>query len=526
MSEEKKEPVQQKVRVRLIKSAAGEPIEKADGSLQVEDEEYHSGEWITPMFNLERLSNMVDESTILPQCITAYAQNIAGFGIGIRYKDEFSDLDEDTNPEMKAEWDRLSEILDLLTVEYQSNELFENIIRSEETYGCAYLEVIRNNLGEVVELAFIRDPPTIRKSKRSPNLVDYVYYYNGKAVTRKKRFARYKQTVGPATTYYKEFGDPRMMDSQTGEYSDSVSMNRRANEILEFTLGTSTYGKVRWIGQVLTVDGARKAEALNNNYFRNGRHTPLLITVEGGTLSDESFAKLKEYMEEIKGEAGQHAFMVLETETTDNRTGFTDTEKPKIDVKNIASILQKDELFQEYLANGRRKVQSSFMLPDLYVGYTTDFNRATSQTAMEVTEKQVFQPARERLAWIINNKLLNGYQFKYVEVFFNAPDITNPDDIAKIINALRPAGAVTPNFAKEYLYKMLGKTAEQYDGDWADVPVDVWKMMQQSNTPQQAAEEQLEQQIMKAQFRNETELVAVMKEVLRMMRNDDAEDGG
>ena len=31
---------------------------------------------------------MVDESTILPQCIRAYKSNIAGFGIDIRYKDD------------------------------------------------------------------------------------------------------------------------------------------------------------------------------------------------------------------------------------------------------------------------------------------------------------------------------------------------------------------------------------------------------------------------------------------------------
>ena len=61
----------------------------------------------------------------------------------------------------------------------------------------------------------------------------------------------------------------------------------------------------------------------------------------------------------------------------------------------------------------RRKVQSSFQLPDLYVGYTTDFNRATAQTAQEVTEEQVFQPERKSLAWAINNRLafLNSIAF-------------------------------------------------------------------------------------------------------------------
>ena len=98
------------------------------------------------------------------------------------------------------------------------------------------------------------------------------------------------------------------------------------------------------MGSILTVDGARRAENLNNNYFLNGRHTPLLIMVKGGSLTDESFNKLKEYMNGIRGEAGQHSFMVLETEAADNRTGFNTENRPEVEVKDLAAILQKDEL--------------------------------------------------------------------------------------------------------------------------------------------------------------------------------------
>lgn len=145
-----------------------------------------------------------------------------------------------------------------------------------------------------------------------------------------------------------------------------------------------------------------------------------MIIVKGGTLTEDSFSKLQGYMNDIKGEKGQHAFLLLETENIEGRADFTNAEKPEIEIKDIANILQKDELFQDYLDNNRRKVQSSFQLPDLYVGYTTDFNRATAQTAMEVTEEQVFQPERKNLAWIINNRLLNGYKFKYVEAYFKS----------------------------------------------------------------------------------------------------------
>ena len=296
-------------------------------------------------------------------------------------------------------------------------------------------------------------------------------------------------------------------------------MKYQANELLEFAIGTDVYGEVRWAGQILGVDGSRKAESLNNNYFANGRHTPLLIMIKGGTLTDESFSKLQEYMDGIKGEAGQHAFMVLEAENADNRTDFADEKQPEIEVHDLASILQKDELFQEYLDNNRRRVQSAFQLPDLYVGYTADFNRATAQMAMEVTEKQVFQPERRSLAWTINNKLLSGYQFKYVEAYFLEPDITNPDDLAKILNITERAGGLTPNKAKEITYAVMGDSAEPYDGEWGDVPLAYSKTQGATaglGLPQGIGT-QLEAQIQKAAADNNDAVVAVMKEVRSLL---------
>ena len=313
----------------------------------------------------------------------------------------------------------------------------------------------------------------------------------------------------------------RIMDKRNGEYAredgDAIEIDNQANEIIDFRIGSLPYGEVRWIGQVLTVDGNRRAEVLNNNYFREGRHTPLMIVVKGGTLSDESFTKLQGYMNEIKGESGQHAFLVLETESNESSAAFTDKKQPEIEIKDLASILQKDELFQEYQENGRKKTQSAFLLPDLYVGYTTDFNRATAQTAMEVTEKQVFQPERTSLAWMINNKLLNGYQFKYVEAFFEAPDITNPDDIQKILNVTERAGGITPNVAKELTYKTLGKDGcENYEGEWGDMPIQYTRISQpqtQPVTPEVMG--QLDNQIKNAE--GDESVVTVMKEIKKAL---------
>lgn len=506
------------MQVRIIKEQRQQaPVEKAENSVQLTEQEvYNAGDWITPPNELKGLRNLVKHSTILPQCIRAYKNNIAGFGIGVRYKD-----DTEETPEMAAEFTRAEEIIELLNIEQDTKEVFEDVVEARETYGIAYLEVIRNVADEVVQIDFIKETPSIRKTKPLEPYIPTVYYHHGQQIERKKRYCKYKQEIGGETVYFREFGDPRIMDRRDGKYlkdGETLDLAYQANEILEFAIGTEPYGEVRWIGQVLGVDGSRKAEGLNNNYFDNGRHTPLMIMIEGGTLTDDSFEKLQQYMNDIKGEAGQHAFIILETESTDGRTDFDQSEKPKVEIKDLANILQKDELFQDYLDNNRRKVQSSFQLPDLYVGYTTDFNRATAQTAQEVTEEQVFQPERKSLAWAINNRLLNGYQFKYVECYFLEPDISNPDDLYKLLTVCNNAGGLTPNKAKQIIYEAYGETAEDYPEEWGDVPLSYSKTQGGGmGFDLGQLTMSLQKQIEKAAGNHDDAVVAVMKEVKSLL---------
>lgn len=564
-SNEKQSAKPPRVAVRVVKAntsfetptvfAEPQKIEKSDKSEQLSQENaMNASEWITHPVDMRGLKELVDNSTILPQCIRAYKNNIAGFGISVHYS---VDAEEET-PEMKAEWDAMEKIVALLNMDVMTKEVFESVIADRETYGISYCEVIRDMNGNVVQLEFIKDTPSIDMTYPLEPFMDVDYFFHGEKVTRKKKFRKFRQNVAGKTVYFKEFGDLRVMDKRNGNYweegEEMPEIDNQANELIAFSLGNMPYGEVRWLGQVLTVDGSRRAEILNNNYFRQGRHTPLMILVKGGTLSEESFTKLQGYMDEIKGESGQHSFLVLETDTNETSTDFTDVKQPEIEIKDLASILQKDELFQEYQDNSRKKVQSAFLLPDLYVGYTTDFNRATAQTTMEVTEKQVFQPERVSLAWIINNKLLNAYAFKYVEVQFDEPDITNPDDLYKMLTVCNNAGGVTPNLAKEVAYDVLGKDGcEDYEGDWGDTPLAIKtaqqeaerseKEMQMMNGPKQEKEDensntqdgqnrtntklpnkptedemkQLDGQIQKAENDMNVEVVAVMKEVRKML---------
>ena len=225
-----------KAQVRIIKEQRTAPIEKADTSVQLTTSEaYNAGDWITPVNDMRGLRQMVKHSTILPQCIRAYKNNIAGFGIGIRYVE-----DVEETPEMAAEFKRAEEIVELLNTEQDTKEVFEDVIEARETYGIAYLEVIRNLAGEVVQIEFIKETPSVSKTKPLDPYIPSIYYHHGQQVERKKRYCKYKQEVGGKTVYFKEFGDPRIMDRRDGLYlqeGKSIDLDNQANEIMEFAIG-------------------------------------------------------------------------------------------------------------------------------------------------------------------------------------------------------------------------------------------------------------------------------------------------
>lgn len=463
MSDEK---IVQHISARIIKAqepTAMDPQDKKMGGIL--------SYALRPSYDPTVLLKYVRESTILPQCISAYKRNIAGYGIGVRYRNEVPET-----PEMLAEYNMLDDLLETLSLSKPLKEVWEQIIEQREGQAYSFMEVVEDADGKVLELSNVEDISTIEILPKGEDSVEYVITRNGKEFKRNKRFRRYRQRVSGSTVYFKEYGDTRDMDMTTGEYVDVVLDEKAANSLIHFKGGYDVYGTPRWEGCLLTVDGARMAEKLNWNYFKRGRHTPMMIIVKGGSLSEESWTKLQTYMNDIEGENGQHGFLVLETESLQPDTALEGKEPVTVEVKGLADILQKDELFQEYLKNHRQKVQSSFNLPDIYVGYSQDFNVATAREAVKKTEEQVFQPERDGLAWLFNNMILSSYAFKHVEVYFKTPNIENTDNQFKLMSIARDKMSV--NQTLEEYYGAMGKEFEPIEEDWAKVPQYVFAQMQ------------------------------------------------
>ncbi|WP_305928130.1 phage portal protein [Bacillus mycoides] len=455
-----------KVSAKVIK-AIGTGAQVLSRQQEDEVEKNAINDIIQPPYEITRLQEIKENSTILGQCIDAYKRNIAGFGHEMKYKEE--DAEETT--EMKAEWALVDkEIIPFFSFEKPFKEILETVIDDKETTGNGYIEVIRNLEGKPAEVVNML-PQYMRVTRKDDKPQDVTYIINEKEVKRKKLFRRYVQQVGTINTYFKEYGDPRFLNKETGEFSAVSLAEKNATEVIHLKIGNGPYGIPRWVSHVVHMVGARKAEELNLRYFKQGRHIPMAILLKNGILSEESEAAITDYVSNVEGEDNQHKYLLLQVEPAEE--GVVGDTPPQVDIelKSLADILQNDALFLEYDEKSRQKVQSAFRLPDVYVGYIRDFNRATAESVREITEEQVFEPERNNLEFIINNVLLLPYGLKHVYVNLRKSEISNTEDLVKTIEILADKGGLTFQDVRNIAGNMLNKEFTEYDMPEADQPV-------------------------------------------------------
>ncbi|MBX7001902.1 phage portal protein [Bacillus altitudinis] len=442
---------------------------------------YEADDVIEPPYNITELKQIAEYSTILQQCIDAYKTNILGFGLGVEYTFDFNaeDAPEAKKSAAEKEWTRLEELVRYMNYDESAEVVLGYVIEDRERTGNGFLEVLRNGTGQPAGIEYL-DAQHMRICKiGDPVEIDFKYTDHGqvKSLKRMKRFRKYVQQVNTKKVFFKEYGDPRTMNASTGEYSEKTPPELVASEVIHFKIGSGTYGVPRWIGNIVNMYGARKAEELNYLYFKQGRHVPAAITVENGMLSEASYEQLQEYMNGIEGSDNAHKFLLLEVEgipkkKKDEVSNDEDPAPVKVEIKSLAEILQEDALFLEYDEKTRNKIRSSFRLPPIYTGESQDYNKATADTARKTTEEQVFQPERMIITGKLNTLFLPDLDLWHVRLILNGPDFRDPLEIAKVLTPFIQAGAVSPNDLRDLAGRILGKTLEEWPEEEYHRPIE------------------------------------------------------
>lgn len=485
----------------IIKTIARESVSIMESKAIDEDEFYglyEDGAVLEPLYNPEALTRLSENSDILQQCIDAYKTNIVGFGVDFKYDIDINKENEKVKEVLDKEWTKYENFFKYCNLDESFTSIMKKVIDDKERIGWGALEVVEDLVGAPAGLEHIpaHKIRLCKREKRAIPVKTIIQNENGEEIEISilKKFRKFVQIVDNEKIFFKEFGDPRVLNCRTGEYDNNTLPDDKASSIIFFNIYCpyTSYGLPRYIGQLLNIQGNRKAEELNYTYFMDGRHMPMAIIVENGKLTDDSINTISEK----KGDKARHKYLILEAEGLENDVQIGDDEvksKVSIRLEKLAEMLEKDGLFQDYCKNNRDKIRSAFRLHPIYTGESQDYTRATADTARQITEEQVFQPERDEIAFAFNNILKRVLMIKNVSMKFVAPTISDKAEIAKAVSPYVIAGAATPNMLVDALGDLLGKSFEPFEGEWADKPMQVLlKEMEIQNSSQLKGKEENE----------------------------------
>lgn len=449
------------------------PIKKAgesEVSQATDDEDLIAGihQILDPPYDLEQLAGLMDVSTELGKDVWAMVTNTVGFGWQLQERY----MEEDTRDKYAKEIAGERVMLDR---KLMSVHPFESItmIRKKEIFdkhilGNGYLELIENKKGDLVGVSHVYGYQVrlVKKDEEPTKIkVPIVVAEDGYTVQYVDMYYRFRrfviERVDGRVIWFKEAGDPRVMNKRTGERypagSTEVREVDRATSLIHNKVyhPKTPYGVPFYIGASVCISGSRSSEEVNYNSIENNMVPSMFVIVENGQLTDKSIERLKEFAQEkISKQKNRTAFIIIEGETSEE--GAPDPAKFRITVEPLASAQHNDQLYQEYDKNNCSKVRQTFRLPSLLVGVTDTYNRSTSDNAKAIADEQVFAPERDDNDHLFNRHVLLRWGARFHELKSNHPNITDDVQLIRLMGIAERSGGMTPRRADRIVKGVFG----------------------------------------------------------------------
>lgn len=472
---------------------------------------YGRSDILQPPYDAQSLTTIIEQSSILPQCVDAMVTNIDGFGYTLDPIDGAKpNADGKYSPEAEKERARIRNFFKYVNPQESFTRIRSKARRDYEVVGYSFWEVLRNGAGLPAGLEHA-PAYTMRLCKTDMTVIYVKLTVTGEdgateTVEFPRRFRKFVQQKDSRVVWFREFGDPREMDATTGDFLNAAQaaevrdtgmlagkVARLATEILFFYQYSSRtpYGIPRWIGALPAALGERAADEINLAYFDNKGVPPLAVLVEG-RLAPETRTFIQEYVEKnIKGRDNFHSILVLEVEAPPNPMSGGGS-RASVKLQPLTEAIQKDSLFKDYRKDARDNVRSSFRLPKIFVGETDDYNRATADASRDVANEQIFGPERDDFDFTVNRVLFPALGILHWQFKSLAATQDNATSLTEIIDKLAKTG-LTAREARKVMAEIFNKeltdpTGEGAATEWLDLPLPVYvAQLTAGLTPSQVA---------------------------------------
>jgi len=445
----------------------------------------HHQKLIQPPFDPLVLTQLPENSSELGKCIEAMEINIDGFGGRIKsilprqLEKEFIGAGEDADTtEQKAnrteyynEWYKLDSLFNNPNFDDNLTTLRRKTRKDLESTGNGYWEILRDSDGDITSILHVPSySMRIGKQCSRPIEVEINQLQPDFTYVKKKfrkRFRLFAKVVSyNKYVWFKEWGDPRNIDSLTGnevtpDKLDAFPKDRLATEVMWFKIysSRSVYGLPRYIGNLFEIYGSRAASEINFITFKNNNIPSMAVLVSGGMMTDSSISRIEEFVNsQITKSGNRSSFLLLEADISDDGLQ-SGTGQVKMDIKTLTNNQHNDELFQDYDKNNREKIRETFRLPPVYVGRGNP-NEALS--SKKLAEEQVFSPERDEMDRKIN-LITMDMGIRYWRFKSYSASVTDDNSLTKILSGAEKTGGMTPNLSREIIGDVLNTDLPPYE---------------------------------------------------------------
>lgn len=450
------------------------------------------GKIVEPPFDPLTLSMLPEVSNDVFQCSDALVTNIHGFGHLLIQRMSKDDIEDPklTSEEVKAidkEYVTAYNFFENCGGRASFADIREAIGKNLCSNGYSFLEIVRSpNVKGRIDLLHHLKVHQIRLCALdlAPVMVDLPRIdliedgrYEIRTVKTPILFRRFVQIVDSKVRFFKEFGDPRLIDNRTGDVVDPSSPpdgfnkeDHEATEIYHFKHESdrTPYGLSPFTGVLLPIYGERAAEEINFITLRNNNIPAMVLMVSGGQASTATLQRIEKFVESVADGGNFSKFILVEAEGSGQEG--VDTSAVKFDFKPLVDVQTRDSMFQEYSKNNAKKIRSAVRMPPIFFGHLESYNRATAELAKKLADEQVFGPARRKFDSFINRELLPRLGVKYWKFESQGPTITDIQELLQLLGVAERTGGLSPETAVEIIGRIVGKDIPVPKGIVPDEP--------------------------------------------------------
>jgi len=386
---------------------------------------------IKPRFPLSALEIVIEECPELSRTIKAHSIGTGGQGFKLVPLTDRNKLNEVKDAaviaEIEQERDELDAFFRYICPNRSANDVIGLVLEGRRRYAFGAWEILRNTVGQVIGVNPIEDLKTIKVCAYDDQVISIERTQRIGAklvkVPESRRFRRFIQEILPRRrsfqsstirkTYFKEFLDPRPMNSKTGEFWTGIGQPPEnfphATEILWFPIVAvgDEIPTPEWIPGLPDVLAARAIRIVNLDVLDNNATPPIAVVVEGA--NNPKLAEIiKDQLRAIKGRESRSKAIIIQVEAEPAGSGTAkEVIKPSVRIENLSEIMSTEGMFIKYLDWLDKSICALFRLPQIMVGKVeSTLNRATAEESIRITEQMVFQPERNSIEMIINDVFL------------------------------------------------------------------------------------------------------------------------